>query len=114
MNRILDVDSYKSSHFLQYPRGMHGMFSYLESRGGLYPATVFFGLQYLLKTYLQYPISPNEVRAAEAFFEKHGEPFPREAWMKLANQYKGNLPIRIRAVPEGMVVPVSNILRTRS
>lgn len=47
-NLILDTDSYKASHFLQYPSDMQGMFSYLESRGGEYPKTLFFGLQYLL------------------------------------------------------------------
>lgn len=36
-NIILDTDSYKSSHFLQYPSGTTRLFSYLESRGGKYP-----------------------------------------------------------------------------
>ena len=43
-NIIFDTDSYKSSHFLQYPKGTRKLFSYLESRGGRYPATRFFGL----------------------------------------------------------------------
>ena len=44
-NLILNTDSYKASHWLQYPPGMDAMFSYVESRGGLYDRTVFFGLQ---------------------------------------------------------------------
>jgi len=42
-NLILDVDSYKVSHWLQYPPETTAMYSYIESRGGKYPATVFFG-----------------------------------------------------------------------
>jgi nicotinamide phosphoribosyltransferase len=54
-NLLLDTDSYKASHWLQYPPGTDRMFSYIESRGGRYPATVFFGLQYILKNYLSQP-----------------------------------------------------------
>ena len=50
-NLIMDTDSYKSSHFLQYPPHTEGMFSYIESRGGRFPQTLFFGLQYILKRY---------------------------------------------------------------
>ena len=31
---ILNTDSYKVSHWVQYPPGMDAMFSYIESRGG--------------------------------------------------------------------------------
>ena len=48
---LFDTDSYKSSHYLQYPPNTTSMFSYIESRGGDYKATVFFGLQYYLKKY---------------------------------------------------------------
>jgi hypothetical protein len=39
----------KVSHFKQYPAGTSQVYSYFESRGGLYPKTVFFGLQMILK-----------------------------------------------------------------
>ena len=51
-NIILDTDSYKSSHFLQYPPGTTHLHAYLESRGGHFAYTRFFGLQYILKRYL--------------------------------------------------------------
>lgn len=108
-NLILDTDSYKASHANQYPPDMQGMFSYLESRGGVYPATVFFGLQYLLNK-LATPLDELMVYEAEHFFAAHGEPFPEKAWFKVVKEHKGLLPIRIRAVPEGSLVPVSNIL----
>jgi len=46
---ILNTDSYKASHWLQYPPGTQTVFSYIEARGGSLPYTVFFGLQALLK-----------------------------------------------------------------
>lgn len=109
-NPILDTDSYKASHWLQYPPGTTGMFSYIESRGGKYPATVFFGLQMILKEYFSRRITRANVEEAEAFFRAHGEPFNREGWMDIATRLGGRLPLRIRAVPEGMVVPVGNVM----
>ena len=88
------------------------MFSYFESRGGKYTETVFFGLQYLIKEYLTKPITVEDVEAAAAFLAAHGEPFNKEGWMYIATELRGKLPIRIRAVPEGTVVPVHNVLMT--
>lgn len=111
-NIILDTDSYKSSHFLQYPPNTVSMFSYLESRGGDYDETVFFGLQYILKEYLTKTITKEDVDEAAAFFFAHGEPFNYEGWMRVVNIHAGKLPIRIRAVPEGSVVRTHNALLT--
>lgn len=86
------------------------MFSYLESRGGKYSQTVFTGLQYLLKEYLSKPVTMEMVEEAKKFAELHGEPFNYEGWKYIATDLKGKLPIRIRAVEEGTVVPTSNIL----
>ncbi len=48
---ILMGDAYKYTHRRQYPYGTEAVYSYLESRGGRYPETVFFGLQYFIKRY---------------------------------------------------------------
>jgi nicotinamide phosphoribosyltransferase len=109
-NLILDTDSYKASHWLQYPPQTTAMYSYLESRGGRYPATVFFGLQYLLKEYLSQPVAMWMVEEAEAFFTAHGLSFNSEGWRYIVNELEGKLPIRIKAVPEGTVVPVKQIM----
>jgi len=111
-NFILDTDSYKASHWLQYPEGTTSAFSYLESRGGKYEKTLFFGLQYILKKYFSQSITPEMVEEAGIFFKAHGEPFNYDGWMYIANELEGKLPIRIRAVPEGTVVPTSNVLLT--
>jgi nicotinamide phosphoribosyltransferase len=109
-NPIMDTDSYKASHWLQYPPDVTSMYSYFESRGGRYRDTVFFGLQYYLAEYLTKPITRAHVEEAAAFFAAHGEPFNREGWEYLVDTYGGRFPVRIRAVPEGSVVPSGNVL----
>jgi nicotinamide phosphoribosyltransferase len=109
-NFLIDTDSYKVSHYLQYPPGTTSMFSYIESRGGEYDKTVFFGLQYYLKKYLTHRVTAAEVEEAKEFYTAHGEPFNYEGWMYIATELKGKLPVRIRAVPEGTVVPTHNVL----
>lgn len=109
-NPILDTDSYKASHWLQYPPDVASMYSYFESRGGRYRDTVFFGLQYYLLRYLSQPVTCAHVDEAAAFFEAHGEPFNRAGWEYLVDAHGGRFPVRIRAVPEGTVVPTGNVL----
>lgn len=110
LNLILDTDSYKSSHFLQYPPGTTRLFSYLESRGGRYPVTRFFGLQYILSRYLTRRVTMEMVEEARAVIEAHGEPFPYEGWRRVVEVHGGKLPLEIRAVPEGTLVPIHNVL----
>lgn len=112
-NRILDTDSYKFSHFNQYPPKTTGMFSFLESRGGRYACTVQFGLQMLLQlSGMTTPITKEEIEEADDFAGRHGVPFNRKGWDHLLNKCGGNWPVRIRAVPEGTVVPTHNVLMT--
>lgn len=111
-NPILNTDSYKASHYLQYPPGIDAMFSYVESRGGRFDRTLFFGLQMLLKEYLCRPITASMIEQAQTFFAAHGEPFHVDGWRHILDRYGGYLPVRIRAVPEGSVVPTHNVLMT--
>lgn len=111
-NLILRSDSYKASHFKQYPEDAEGYFGYIESRGGEYDRTVFFGLQIFLKRYLAKPITQEMIDTADAFFNLHGEPFNREGWEYILNTYGGYIPVVIKAVPEGMVIPTRNVLVT--
>ncbi|MRR51108.1 MAG: nicotinate phosphoribosyltransferase [Rhodocyclaceae bacterium] len=111
-NLILNTDSYKASHFAQYPPGTEGMFSYIESRGGEWDRTVFFGLQMILKEYLSKPVTDAMVNEARDFFAAHGEPFDEAGWRLIVREHGGLMPVRIRAVPEGSVVPGRNVLVT--
>lgn len=111
LNNICDSDSYKCSHFLLYPDGMTSMFSYMESRGGEFPTATLFGLQIVLHKYLSKPFTMAEVDSMAAFALAHGEPFNRDGWARIANA-GGRLPVRIRALPEGLSIPVSTPMLT--
>lgn len=107
---LFDTDSYKVSQYLQYPEGTTSMFSYIESRGGVFDKTVFFGLQYYLKEYLSHRVTVEEVEKANKFFPKQMGYFNYDGWMYIAKELGGKLPVRIRAVPEGRIIPTHNIL----
>lgn len=109
-NLILNTDSYKMSHFAQYPQGAEYVSSYIESRGGVYPETVFFGLQVFVKEYLTRPISQADIDEADAVCTVHGVPFNREGWEYILNEYQGYLPLEIEAAPEGAVIPTGNVM----
>jgi nicotinamide phosphoribosyltransferase len=111
-NIILNTDSYKVSMFKQYPQGTTGVYSYIESRGGRYDRTVMFGLQAFIKEYLLDPITQSDIDIADEILTAHGEPFNREGWQYILDKHNGYLPVVIRAVPEGTVVPVKNVLAT--
>lgn len=111
-NLILMTDSYKASHWKQYPANADGYFGYIESRGGVFSKTVFFGLQIFLKSVLAKPITMQDIDEADAFYAAHGEPFNRAGWEYIVKQYGGYLPVTIKAAPEGSVIPVKNALVT--
>jgi nicotinamide phosphoribosyltransferase len=111
-NILLNTDSYKVSMFKQYPAGTTGVYSYIESRGGRYDKTVMFGLQAFIKEYLLEPITQADIDIADEILTAHGEPFNREGWEYILSAHGGFLPVVIRAVPEGTVVPVKNVLAT--
>jgi Nicotinic acid phosphoribosyltransferase len=109
-NIILTTDSYKPSHFCQMVPGTEYVYSYIEPRGGKWDEVVFFGLQILLKDLLTKPITQTMIDEADDFLKAHGLPFHREGWEYILRQHNGYLPILIKAVPEGTVVPNHNIL----
>ena len=109
---LFNTDSYKPSMFLQYPPNTTGVYSYIESRGGRFNKTVVFGLQGFIKKYLTKPITQAEIDAADEIWTAHGEPFNRAGWEYILKKHKGFLPLVIKAVPEGSVVPTSNVLVT--
>ena len=109
----LKTDSYKPSHWQQYQPGTTKIYSYLESRGGKFDKTLFFGLQYILqKHFVGNVISKESINQADAFLKVHSGYFNKEGWLSMLKKYSGKLPLQIKAVKEGTVVPVSNVLMT--
>jgi nicotinamide phosphoribosyltransferase len=111
-NILLNADSYKYSQPYQYPQGTKSLYSYIESRGGKWDRTVFFGLQMFLQEYLTKPFTKEDIDVAEEIITAHGEPFYRDLWEYILNAHGGYLPVVIKAVPEGTVVPTKNVLVT--
>ncbi|CAH8493458.1 unnamed protein product [Heterobilharzia americana] len=114
-NIILLCDSYKVSHYSQYPAGTETIYSYFESRGGKFPNAVFFGLQYIIKRNLVGQVVTHEkIDEAKSIFLNHfgRDIFNEKGWRYIADHHKGHLPIVIKAVPEGMIVPIKNVLMT--
>jgi nicotinamide phosphoribosyltransferase len=93
MNNIcLLTDSYKLTHYKQYPPNTQKVYSYFESRVGA-----------------------KFVEEAREFSKDHfGEDdlFNYDGWMDIVNNHGGRLPVKILAVPEGSVVPTNNVLMT--
>lgn len=115
-NLLTATDSYKVSHWRQYPAGTSTVFSFYESRGGAFPEVTFFGLQYLLKRYLvgQVVTMDDINEAAEDFALHFGDEtlFNRTGWERIVQVHGGRLPVIIRAIPEGTTVPNHNVLMT--
>jgi len=115
-NLLLLADAYKYAHHKLYVPGTTNIYSYLESRGGVFPETVFYGLQYFLKEYLegaaftQADIDEADETLAAVFGRK--DVFSREIFEYILKTHGGKLPVRIKAVAEGSVVPVNNVLMT--
>ena len=113
-NIILLTDSYKQTHWKMYPPGTEYVESYFEARsGGEYRENVFFGMHYLIHKYLHgLQVTQGMVEWADEFCQAHfgQELFNREGWEHIIDAHNGFLPISIRAVPEGTVVPEGNVL----
>jgi nicotinamide phosphoribosyltransferase len=118
-NILLSTDSYKFSHSIginntehqgQYPPGAEGMQSYIEARGGDH--LVFFGLQMFIKDYLLTPITQADIEEAELFCKAHGVPFNKQGFEYILTEYKGYMPVTIKALPEGTVIKNRNCLLT--
>ncbi len=109
-NIIMDVDSYKASHFKQYPPGTTYVSSYIESRGGRWDKTLFFGLQGFIKKYLLNQITIEDIDEADEFFTTHCGSFNRAGWLHILEKHDGYLPIKISALKEGTIVEGRNCL----
>ncbi|WLR90923.1 nicotinate phosphoribosyltransferase [Shinella zoogloeoides] len=105
-NILLATDSYKHSHYLQYPPGTLYVSSYIEARGDAKKdgKVVFFGVQSFIQDYLSKPFTQADIDEAEELITAHGLPFNREGWEYILNRHNGYLPIEIEALGEGTVV----------
>lgn len=109
-NIILCSDSYKYSMPFQYPKNTKYVYSYIESRGGIWDKTILFGVQAFIKEYLLDPITQEDIDEADELITAHGEPFYREGWQHILDNHGGYLPVHIRSAPEGLLIDGQNVL----
>src|SRR5271155_3467606 len=117
LNPILNTDSYKLTHWWQYPPDTRHIYSYVESRGGMFDETMLAMLQYIVKSNFAGQVFTLEDveearRIAHAHFSGHPKSFNYEGFKSLYAKHGGRLPLRIRAVKEGTVVKSHNALIT--
>jgi len=110
MNTLLTkTDSYKASHFLQFPPDAENIFYYISARGGT-DKIKFFGLQLILKKLFMKVPTLYDVMMAKEFYIKHGLPFNEKGWNDIAKL--GYYPLEIKAVKEGSIVETKTPLVT--
>lgn len=114
-NVLMNVDSYKLSHFKQYPKGTEYIYSYIEARKGNYPIVVLGIHDFVDK--ISWELDQVNIDYLREVAEAHGVPFHEHGWEKLLRKH-GNTgwPLKIMGVPEGTVVnpstPVAAIVNT--
>ncbi|XP_028014653.2 nicotinamide phosphoribosyltransferase isoform X3 [Eptesicus fuscus] len=124
-NILLATDSYKVTHYKQYPPNTSKVYSYFECREKKtenskirkvkYEETVFYGLQYILNKYLKGKVVTKEkIQEAKEVYKEHfqDDVFNEKGWNYILEKYDGHLPIEVKAVPEGSVIPRGNVLFT--
>lgn len=107
---LYNTDSYKVGMFKQYPANTEFVYSYISSRGGKHKETVILGMQAFIQEYLSKPITKEEVEEAAGFWAALSLPFPKQQLLDMVDDTGGFWPVAIRAVPEGTVVPVNNVV----
>ena len=116
-NPILSTDSYKLTHWWQYPANTRHIYSYVCSRGGFLDHTELAGLQYIIKSnFAGQVFTMADVDEAHRFASEHfgGNPkcFNYGGWKRLYEKHSGMLPLRIKAVKEGTVTHSQNAIVT--
>lgn len=113
INPLLLTDVYKMGHMEQYKPGTNKVYSYLIARkGNKLPKVLFFGLQYYLKKYLGIRITAEHVQEFLKYRKRIlGTEAPQHIVDKLNKLVEdGFFSLKIKAVPEGAIVPAGNIL----
>lgn len=112
-NLCLNTDSYKVTHWLQFPEGATHSMYYIESRGGEYDELMVAGIKFLTKV-LEQGITLADVERANRVYKSHfgADYFNYEGWKRIAVEFDGIIPVKIKAVDEGTVVTVKNVIAT--
>ena len=109
-NLLLNTDSYKQTHWWQYPDNVAKIYSYFEPRiGSELDEIVWMGVEPFLHEYgfigkAFDSIDVNELKdVCDAHFGVDNYP-NIEGWNYILEKYNGKLPVRIWALPAGTIV----------
>lgn len=105
-NIIFEADSYKLGMHLMYPDHTTEMYSFIESRGGMFKEMVVAGVPQFVNDYLTTPFTEEDVQELEDFFKLRDESFDTTKLRHIVKKHGGYLPLEIKALPEGTVIPV--------
>lgn len=114
-NTLLFADSYKFSQPGQYPPEMTGYYGYGSARFSSIRHvnwTLFSGLQAFIKSQLMKKVTLEDVIELQMICKMHGEPLDIKPYVKLVKEYDGIWPFTIRAVKEGTILTVGNVMFT--
>jgi nicotinamide phosphoribosyltransferase len=113
---IIDSDSYKTSHWMQYPKDTQYVHSYLESRGGPFDDIICTGLQPILNLIEKSPVCATDIQLGKSMIVPHMgggiQNFNEEGWEHILRDHGGRLPLHIKAIPEGTRIAPHNALVT--
>lgn len=108
---LTNTDAYKLCHMRMVIGNVSYIVVYFQSRmGAKFPVQKFLGLQMILLQKFCKPFSYEEMLDLIKFSNESGTPVDEEKVRSLYEKYHGYLPIEIRAVPEGMILPIDNAL----
>jgi nicotinamide phosphoribosyltransferase len=95
------------------------MYEHIMARkGGRWDEAMFAGLQITIKNTLLVPFTQEDIDEAVEFYNMHFLPmyanqvFDKEMFQYILDTYNGYFPVKIKAVQEGTVVPVGNVMAT--
>lgn len=108
VNFILNVDSYKTGHGFMTKDGVVASESIISARkpNEFTSHVVMMGIQVYLQKYLSIRITKEDIDEAEFETSQRGDDFDRDFWEHILEKYDGTIPLHIRAIPEGTIVPV--------
>jgi nicotinamide phosphoribosyltransferase len=111
-NVILNVDSYKVDHVNQYPKDTAYLVSSIIARkpNKYTSEIVATGHQVVIRKWLTQRITYALIDEAEIEITQQGYEFNRAVWEYIVEHHDGYMPLEIKALPEGTVVPAGTVI----
>ena len=115
-NIIFTLDAYKWDHESLYKDGFENNYANLLCRSDkVHKEAVVFGFQGDIKTWLTKPVTQEMLdEARETAIDCFGSDqcINYKSWQYIIDNLDGMIPLRIKSVEEGCIVPVGNVIMT--